>query len=135
MAKVHSYIVCLISENSVAKQKILPHKGVVNGRVYYLAIKELYKWVGTNAKAVLAAESDLQDLFYECEKKPHMWWDIFGIHLNNTFAVLDKNTGRQFHTDEMKLCLLKKKVGTYFLTFMKTNLYIHMNIVPMNITY
>ena len=99
MAKVHSYIVCLISENSVAKQKILPHKGVVNGRVYYLAIKELYKWVGTNAKAVLAAESDLQDLFYEGENKSHKWWDKFDIRLNIYFAVLDNNTSGRVHTD------------------------------------
>ena len=30
--KVHSYIICLISENNVAEKKVLPHKDNANGR-------------------------------------------------------------------------------------------------------
>ena len=108
-AKVHSYILRLISDNPVAEQKILPHKDLNNGRVDYMALKEFYEGVGANAKATLKAETDLQDLFYAGEKKPHMWWDEFEVRLTNAFALVDKEAGRQVHTDEMRLRMLNKK--------------------------
>ena len=69
------------------------------------------------------------------EKKSHIWWDRFEIHLTNAFSILDRNAGCQVHTDEMKLLLLNKKVRAYFLTIMKTNLEMQMNMVPINIAY
>ena len=78
-AKVHSYILNLISDNAVAEQKILPHKDANNGRIDFMALKGFYEGVGTNAKSTLKAETDLMELFYAGEKKPHMWWDEFEI--------------------------------------------------------
>ena len=71
-AKVHSYILRLISDNPVAEQKILPHKDSNNCRIDYNALKEFYEGVGANAKATLEAETDLQELFYAGEKAPHV---------------------------------------------------------------
>ena len=134
-SKVHSYIVRLISENSVAEQKILPYKDSSDGRVDFLALQEFYEGVGANAKAILAAERDLQELFYGGEKPPHMWWDRFEVRLTNAFAIIDKDAGRQVHTDEMKLRMLNSKVRADFLVAMKTNIEMQMNMQPMQMTY
>ena len=135
-AKVHSYILRLILDNPVAEQKILPHKDRNNGRVDYMALKEFYEGVGANAKATLKAENDLQDFFYAGEKKPHRWWDEFEVRLTNAFAlVLDKDAGQQVHTDEMKLHMLNKKVKADFLSSMKTNIEMQMNMIPMTMSF
>ncbi|MCP4745298.1 MAG: hypothetical protein GY874_04025, partial [Desulfobacteraceae bacterium] len=134
-AKVHSYVLRLISDNPVAEQKILPHKDLNDGRIDFMTLKEFYEGVGANAKATLKAETDLQDLFYAGEKKPHMWWDEFEVRLTNAFAVVDKDAGRQVHTDEMRLRLLNKKIEADFLSSMKTNIEMQMNMVPMMMTF
>ena len=64
-----------------------------------------------------------------------MWWDKFEINLTNTFAVIDKNSGRQVHNDIMKLRMLNSKVRADFLVAMKTNIEMHMNTRPMVMTY
>ena len=56
--------------------------------------------VGSNAKAVVAAENDNQYLFYAGVYKPHMCQDKLEIRLTNEFLVVDKDTCRQVHTDE-----------------------------------
>ena len=134
-AKVHSYILRLISDNPVAEQKLLPHKDANNGRIDFMALKAFYEGVGANAKATLKAETDLQELFYAGEKKPHMWWDEFEVRLTNAFALVNKDAGRQVHTDEMKLQMLNKKVKADFLSAMKTNIEMQMNIIPMTMTF
>ena len=107
--KVHSYILRLISDNPVAEQKILPHKDLNNGKIDFAALKEFHEGVSANAKATLKAVADLQYLFYVGEKKPQMWWDKFEVRLTNAFALVDKDAGRQVHTDEMRLCRLKER--------------------------
>lgn len=109
-SKVHTYIVRLISENSVAEQKILPFKDQSHSRVDFNALKDFYEGVGANVKAVLEAETDLQEMFYSGEKRPVMWWDHFELRLTNAFAIVDKDTGRVVHTDDMKLRMLNRKV-------------------------
>ena len=134
-SKVHSYIARLLTGNPVAEQKILPHKDTSNGRIDCNALKEYYEGVGANAKAVLSAEADIQDMYYSGEKKPMMWWDEFEVRLTNAFAAIDKEANRVVHTDEMKLRLLNKKIKANFLITMKTNIEMQMNITPMTMTY
>ena len=134
-AKVHSYLLRFISENNVAEQMILPYKDQNNGRVDFNALVEFYEGVAANAKATLAAETDVQDMFYAGEKPPHMWWDEFEVRLTNAFVIVDKDAGRQVHTDEMKLRPLNKKIRADFLGTMKTHIEMQMSMVPMNITY
>ena len=134
-SKVHSYIIHFISENNVAEQKVLPFKDDNNGRLDFIALRDFYEGVGANARATLSAESDLQDMFYAGEKPPHMWWDEFEIRLTNAFAVVDKEAGRQVHTDEMKLRLLNRKIRADFLSTIKTHIEMQMTMVPMVVTY
>ena len=82
------------------KKKVLPHKDNANGWEDFLSLKDLYEGVGEYAKAVLADENYIQELCYVGEKKSHMRWDEFEIRLTNTFAIFDKDTGRQVHTDK-----------------------------------
>ena len=107
-AKVKSYIICLISENTVAEQKFLPHEDNENEREEFLALKDFYEGVVENVKVVLAAEKDIQELYYAGKKKPHMWWDKFDIRLTNAFYIFDKEAGRQVRTGKSKLSLLNK---------------------------
>ena len=76
-SKLHSYIVQLISENSVSEKKIFPYKDSSDIRVNFMALKEYYEGVGANAKSIPTAERNLQDLFYSGEDTPHIWWDGF----------------------------------------------------------
>ncbi len=64
-----------------------------------------------------------------------MWWDEFEVCLTNAFALVDKDAGRIVHTDEMKLRMLNKKVRADFLSLIKTNIEMQMNMVPMTMTY
>ena len=64
-----------------------------------------------------------------------MWWDEFEVRLTNAFALVDKDAGRQVHTDEMKLRMLNKKVKADFLNSMKTNIEMQMNMIPMTMSF
>ena len=133
--KVHSYIIRFISEKNFAEQKVLPFKDDNNGRMDFIALRDFYEGVGVNARATLSTEADLQDMFYAGEKPPHMWWDKFEIRLTNTFAVVDKEAGRQVLTDEMKVRLLNKKVRADFLTTITMHIKMQMTMVPMVVMY
>jgi hypothetical protein len=133
--KVHAYLARLLTGNSVAEQKLLPHNNLNDGRVDFNVLKDYYEGVGANAKAVLEAETDIQNMFYSGEKRPTMWWDQFEARLTNAFAILDKDAGHQIYTDVMKLRMLNTKVKADFLTTMKTNIEIQMNVTPMTMNY
>ena len=64
-----------------------------------------------------------------------MWWDEFEVRLTNAFALVNKAVERQVHTDEMKLCMLNKKIKADFLSSMKTNIEMKMNMTPMTMTF
>ena len=72
-SKVHSYIALLISENSVAEQKLLPNKDGADRLVDYFPLQEFYEGVGANTKVVLTSEKDIQEILYGGENPPHMW--------------------------------------------------------------
>ena len=110
VSKVHSCIICLISENTIAEQKVFPHKDNANGREYLLDLKDFYEGVGANSKAILSADNNIQEVYYAGKKKPHMWWDEFEIRMTNAFAIDDKDVGSQVHTDKSKLRLLNKNI-------------------------
>ena len=87
----------------------MTYKDNANDWKNFLALKYFYEGVGANSKAVLAAENNIQELFYAGKNKPHMWWDKFEISLANVFAIVDKDAGRQVHTDKLKPRLLNRK--------------------------
>ena len=88
----------------------MPYLPENNGRKDYFALKEHYEGVGAHAKALLAAENDIQSLFYAGEKKPHIWWEEFETRLVTALAVVDKYESREVYSDSSKLRMLAKKV-------------------------
>ena len=56
-AKVHSFIIYLISENTVAEQKFFPNNYNKNEQENFLTLKDSYERVGSNAKSVLSADN------------------------------------------------------------------------------
>ena len=64
-----------------------------------------------------------------------MLWDRFEVSITNASGVIDKDAGRQFHTDEMKLRLLNSKVKAEFLVAMKMKIETKMNMVSMAMTF
>ena len=70
--KIHTLILRLINEHTVAEQKILLFKDQSNGLVDYMALWDYYEGIGANSKLSHAAEKDIQELFYLGEKAP-LW--------------------------------------------------------------
>ena len=134
-AKVHSYIIRLISENNVAEQNILPHQDNTNVGEDFLALKYFYEGIGANAKTVLAAKNNIQELYYTGKKKPNMWWDEFEISMTNAFAIVDKDAAWQLNIYESKLHRLNNKVRADFLINMKTFIEMQMSATPMTMIY
>ena len=98
-------------------------------------LKDFYGGVGRNAMTVLAAENDIQELYYAGENKSHMWWEEFVIRLTNAFEIIDKYAGREVHIDKSKMRLPNKNIRADFLTTMKTTIEMHMSSTPMTTTY
>ena len=125
----------MISENAVAKQKLLPQEYSADSLVAYFSLQELYEVVGANARYFLTAEKDNQDLFYGGENPPYIWWDKFEVKLTNDFVVINKNEGCQVHTDVIKLRMLNSKIRTEFPFEMKTNIELQMNMQSIVMAY
>ena len=133
--EVHSYIINFITENKTAENKILPFLARADGRVDYQALKDHYEGVGANAKDIIKAEGDVQNLFYAGEKKPHMWWEEFETRLTVAFSTIDRTEGRQVHSDIAKLRMLQRKIKADFLEGARTNIELELAKTPMTMTY
>ena len=114
-AEVHTYLVNFISGNQTAEAKILAISDDRNGREDYKLLAELYEGVGINAIAIKNADKIIENLLYQGENPPQMWWDEFEKRLNTAFATYDKTEGRAVYSDEMKLRILCRKVKADFL--------------------
>lgn len=90
-SEVHIYIVSFITENLTAENKILPFQAQKDDRANFQTLKEHYEGVGTNARALVTAEENINNLFYSGEKKPTMWWEEFKTRLTVSYATVDKN--------------------------------------------
>ena len=134
-SEVHTYIVSLTAGNSTAEAKMNTHTNENNGRMDFTALSNHYEGVGVNSVDIIRADSILEKLFYQGEKKPHMWWDQFEIDLNFAFNAYSRKEGRDMHTDDMKLRTLNKKVTADFLSLTKSSIKIQMTAIPMNMTY
>ena len=47
----------------------------MNGREDFLDLKYFYEGVGGNSKSVIAADNNIQDLFYAGKNNSHTWWE------------------------------------------------------------
>ena len=83
-AEVNTYIVNFIAGNQRAEAKILPISEDRRGREDYKLLSELYEGVGINAIAIKNADKIHDNLLYQGENQPQMWWDEFEKRLKVT---------------------------------------------------
>ena len=134
-AEVHTYLTSFTSGNSTAEAKMKPHSLQNNGRLDYTALIHHYEGVGINSIDILRADEILDKLFYQGEKKPHMWWEQFEIELDFAFNAYSRSEGRDMHSESMRLRILTKKVNADFLATSKAAIMTQMTAIPMNMTY
>ena len=134
-SEVHTYIVSFTAGNSTAEAKMKHHAHKNNGRLDFTALSEHYEGVGVNSIDILRADSILEKLFYQGEKKPHMWWEQFEIDLDFAFNAYSRAEGHDIHSENMKLRILTKKVTADFLGMTKASIMTQMTAIPMNMTY
>ena len=89
-SEVHTYLIKLIEGNATAESKIQTYLDEQNGRKDFLTLVEYFEGVGVHSVDILKAERILESLFYQGEKKPHMWWAQFEIEMNFAFATYKK---------------------------------------------
>ena len=86
---VHTYIVKFITEYATAEAKILVPTNVRNGRLDFTSLKEHYEGMGIHTRNVTEAGKTIYTLFYNGERKPHMWWEEFKKRSTTAFVVFD----------------------------------------------
>jgi len=59
---------------------------------------------------VLKAEETIQNLYYNGENPPHMYWTKFEQLLNNAYSVMRRKYSAECHPEEMKIRSLLKKI-------------------------
>jgi uncharacterized membrane protein YgcG len=134
-AEVYTYLVKFISDNDTAEAKVSTHSASRDGRLAYISLQEHYEGVGVHAIDVTKADRYLDNLYYNGEKRPHMWWERFELLLNETFTIYNKREGRIVHSEDMKLRILCRKVTADFLQVAKSAIQLQLAQVPLNITY
>jgi hypothetical protein len=115
-ARVANVIQSLILGNTQAEAKIQTLATAADGRAMFKALNEHYLGVGAFAMEVTAAEKVIDTLYYNGERKPHMWWMEFERQLRLAYATIDKAEGREVYSDVQKLRHLIQKVKADFLS-------------------
>lgn len=101
--------------NIEAESAVQALNTTTDGRAAYMALKTFYEGEGLMAVDIVEAKRTLQELFYNGEKKPFMWWTKFEQMLNKAYAAYNKTEGRIVHSDAMKLRDLQGKIKADFL--------------------
>ena len=133
--EVHTYLAKFVKGNTNAESRITSHGHPNNGLKDMKALTEQYEGVGVNATDVKQAETDIDSLFYNGEKRPHMWWSEFERRLTLAFSTIDKHENREVYSNDQKLRLLNKKINADFLQHTRTVINTEMSRVPMTMTY
>ena len=89
-SEVHTFIVNFITLNNEAKSIIKIFENERSGRKDWTKFKNHYEGQGIYANNISKSDSDLTNLFYGGEKKPHMWWIDFERRFNLTFQTYIK---------------------------------------------
>jgi len=115
-AKVANVIQSLIVGNTQAEAKVQTLAANADGRAMFKALNEHYLGVGAFAMETTAAEKVIESIYYNGERKPHMWWMEFERQLRLAYATIDKAEGREVYSDVQKLRHLIQKVKADFLS-------------------
>ena len=133
--QVHVYLVNFTAQNDEAESILKINERERNGRKDWMALKLHYEGRGIYATDITKAEKILDTLFYQGEKKPHMWWLEFERRLNMAFATYVKYEGRQVHSDQHKLRILLNKVKCEWLNPLKASIGIELSRTQNTFTY
>ncbi len=133
--QVHIYVVSMIAGNDEAESAIKVLENERNGRKDWIALKQHYVGRGVFTNDVVQAEKDIQNLFYQGEKRPTMYWLLFEQRLNNAYHVLVKKEGREVYSDTMKLRKLLDKVRCEWLRPIKSVIEVELTRFPVIYTY
>ena len=87
-AEIHTYLANFIKGNVAAEAKITSHGHDNNGLEDMKSLTEHYEGVGIHSTEISTAEKGIDLLFYNGEKRPHMWWAHFELRLVSAFAML-----------------------------------------------
>ena len=134
-ALVHTLLVNLINQNTEAEALIKVHEHERDGRKDWKALCGTFEGHGIFGVDIGQAERDLDNLVYQGENKPIMYWAKFEQRLNQAFATYVQHEGRRVHSDEMKLRTLLKKVRVDWLQATKTSIDVELNRSQINYTY
>lgn len=135
-AQVATLIKSFLVGNTEAETKVQTLATQVDGRAIYRTLSEHFVGQGVYAIDLRDAESLLENLYYNGEKRPHMWWIRFEQQLKWAYAILDRKEGRQVYSDERKLKkLLEQRIKAAFLADTKASLLVDLSRTPMRLTF
>ena len=72
--QVYVYLINFAAQNDEAESILNITERERNGRKGWLALKLHYEGQGIYATDITKAKSNLSNMYYQGEKKPHMWW-------------------------------------------------------------
>lgn len=136
--EVATLIKSFLVGNTEAETKVQTLSDQNNGRAIYTVLQENYAGRGIFAIDMADAESNLDSLYYNGEKRPYMWWTQFERKLKWSYAVIDRREGRggAVYSDARKIKrLLEKRIKADFLAETKAMLLIQLSQVPMRLTF
>lgn len=136
--EVATLIKSFLVGNTEAETKIQTLDDPTNGRAVYQTLHETYAGQGIFAIDLAEAESYIENLYYNGEKRPYMWWARFEQKLKWAYAVIDREEGqgRPVYSDARKIKkLLEKRIKADFLAETKATLMVQLAQVPMRLTF
>jgi Reverse transcriptase (RNA-dependent DNA polymerase) len=135
-ARVANIIQSLIVGNVQAETKVQTIRSATNGRAMFRALDEYYLGVGVFAMEMTAAEKILETIYYNGERKPHMWWDEFERQITLAYATVDKTEGREVYSNAQKLrALVGKQLRADFLAPQLASINTELTRDPMTYTF
>ena len=134
-AKVLSIVLKLIMGNERAEAAVKALNTTNDGRGAISKLRTLYLGEGMMQTSIVNAQQTLNKLFYGGEKPPHIWWDKFEQELLKAYAIIDKDAGRQVHTDDYKLRDLQAKIQPEWLSTAKAAVQLEIAKVPPGIDF
>lgn len=136
--EVATLIKSFLVGNTEAETKIQTLDNPRSGREVYRILNETYAGQGIFALDLAEAEKLLDDLYYNGEKRPYMWWTKFEQKLKWAHAIIDREegNGRPVYSDARKIKrLLEKRIKADFLAETKATLMVQLTQVPMHLTF
>ena len=134
-AAVHTILMSLIVGHEEAEVMLQNISNERNGRAEFNILRAHFERTGIFAKDKLKARNIIDNLYYNGENPPHMWFAQFEQDLTWAFSTYDMNEGRQVHSNEEKLAILLKKIKGDTLIATKSSIEVQLVTMPTLVTY